>query len=128
MTEQLVHQDVELNSQRLRITGMLTELEVEKREGASHRDKSQQLTKELEESSSRVSDLEKVVESRGKKLNMYKRTNQAERVQHQQVAEAQKEMRGDYEGQLDRYREQLANERRKSVELSGALEVRCVFN
>ena len=127
MTEQLVHQDVELNAQRLRITGLLTELEVEKRESISLRDKSQELANELEENCSRVNDLEKVVESRGKKLNMYKRTNQAERVQHQQVAEAQKEMRGDYEGQLDRYREQLANERRRSVELSGALEVRFVF-
>eukprot|EP00800_Vazella_pourtalesii_P021181 TRINITY_DN7748_c0_g2_i3.p1 TRINITY_DN7748_c0_g2~~TRINITY_DN7748_c0_g2_i3.p1 ORF type:complete len:629 (+),score=220.36 TRINITY_DN7748_c0_g2_i3:299-2185(+) len=122
MTEQLVHQDVELNAQRLRITGLLTELEIEKRESVSIRDKSQQLAKELEESCSRVNDLEKVVDSRGKKLNMYKRTNQAERVQHQQAAEAQKEMRGDYEGQLDRFREQLASERRKSVELSGALE------
>lgn len=127
MTEQLVHQDVELNAQRLRITGLLTELEIEKRESVSIRDKSQQLAKELEESCSRVNDLEKVVDSRGKKLNMYKRTNQAERVQHQQAAEAQKEMRGDYEGQLDRFREQLASERRKSVELSGALEVRFVF-
>ncbi|KAI6657557.1 hypothetical protein LOD99_301 [Oopsacas minuta] len=122
MTEQLVRQDVELNTQRLHITGLLTDIEVEKREVISSRDKSQELVKELEESSTRVSELEKIVETRGKKLNMYKRTHQAERVQLQQTAEAQKEMRGNYEEQLDKLREQLASETRRNVELSGALE------
>ena len=127
MTEQLIQLDTELGVKRLRITGLMTELDEEKRESSSLKDKSQQLAKELEERSCRVGELEKLVETRGKKLNMYKRSHQAERVHQQQAAEAQREMRGEYEGQLDRFREQLVTERRRSVELSGALEVSMVL-
>ena len=125
MTEQLIQQDAEMSAQRLRITGLMTELDEERRESTSLKEKSQQLEKEVKEKTSRVGELEKLVENRGKKLNMYKRTHHVERVNQQHAAEAEKELRGEYEGQLVRFREQLATERRRSVELSGALEVSC---
>ena len=127
MTEQLIQQDSETSAQRLRITGLMTQLDEEKRESATLRDGTQQLARELEENTCRLGELEKLIESRGKKLNIYKRTQQAERVHQQQAAEAQREMRGEFEGQLDRFRDQLATERRRSVELSCALEVSLIL-
>ena len=123
MTEQLVQQDAELNTQRLHITGLLTELEGERREGGAQREKSQELARELEQARERVRGLEKTVESRGKRINQYKRGQQADRAQQLQAAETRKGMLGGFEDQLDRVRGELATERRKSVELSEALQV-----